>query len=325
MKKLETTPRLMILLMCESPDLLSEMEQRCLLRDTDKHNNYIPTSGSFALLGDEDELYKFAQMAFERTAYALWNLYRAEGPGVDHEPFEFMMYVNRLYVDPAPDGLIPLGLYLVNEFGLLQPMMMAENRINILKFRINESAIKMRDPAPRWLERVRSAREMSPRFGVPIDQLIAVASEPLEAGEAVSEPFDEYGFWGLIHPAVAAEARPRFEGRQYADAVEAALKIVAQNVRKRSGLTIDGAALMRQAFSPQKPYLLFEDPIPDTQNSMQLGYMDIFAGTMTGIRNPKAHGLVKLEKRRAIHFLFLASLLAEKIDEASDAPWRTTP
>src|ERR1035441_4387554 len=95
----ETTPRHTILIMCESPDLLSQMEQRCLLRDTDRHDNYLPTSGSFALLGDEDELFKFARMAFERTAHALWTLYYVEGPGVDHEPFEFTMYVNRLHDD----------------------------------------------------------------------------------------------------------------------------------------------------------------------------------------------------------------------------------
>jgi hypothetical protein len=41
---------------------------------------------------------------------------------------------------------------------------------------------------------------------------------------------------------------------------------------------------------------------------------------MTGIRNPKAHGMVQLDRRRSIHFLFLASLLADKIDEAVNAP-----
>jgi uncharacterized protein (TIGR02391 family) len=73
---------------------------------------------------------------------------------------------------------------------------------------------------------------------------------------------------------------------------------------------------MNQVFSPKSPRLVFDDPSPETRESIQVGYMEIFAGAMTGIRNPKAHGLVKIDSRRCIHFLFLASLLADKIDEA---------
>jgi len=37
---------------------------------------------------------------------------------------------------------------------------------------------------------------------------------------------------------------------------------------------------------------------------------------MTGIRNPKAHANVEIRHERAVHFLFLASLLMFKLDEA---------
>jgi hypothetical protein len=43
--------------------------------------------------------------------------------------------------------------------------------------------------------------------------------------------------------------------------------------------------------------------------------MQIFAGAMTGIRNPKAHANIIIDSNRAIHFLFLASLLMYVIDE----------
>lgn len=43
--------------------------------------------------------------------------------------------------------------------------------------------------------------------------------------------------------------------------------------------------------------------------------MQIFSGAMTGIRNPKTHKNIKIDKKRAIHFLFLASLLMYKTDE----------
>ena len=48
----------------------------------------------------------------------------------------------------------------------------------------------------------------------------------------------------------------------------------------------------------------------------QLGYMEIFAGTMTGIRNPKAHSNIVIDEERGTHLLYLASLLMYKLDEA---------
>ncbi len=44
--------------------------------------------------------------------------------------------------------------------------------------------------------------------------------------------------------------------------------------------------------------------------------MELFSGSMIGIRNPKAHANISITKERAIHFIFLASLLMYKLDEA---------
>jgi len=43
--------------------------------------------------------------------------------------------------------------------------------------------------------------------------------------------------------------------------------------------------------------------------------MQLFAGSMTGIRNPKAHGNVTIDVVRAKHFLYLASLLTYRFEE----------
>ena len=72
---------------------------------------------------------------------------------------------------------------------------------------------------------------------------------------------------------------------------------------------------MRTAFSPNKPIIVFEDMRPQSGRDIQQGYMDIFAGSMMGILNPKAHDNISITRNRAIHFLFLASLLLYKIDE----------
>ena len=44
--------------------------------------------------------------------------------------------------------------------------------------------------------------------------------------------------------------------------------------------------------------------------------MKIFEGTMLGIRNPKAHANMSINKDSAIKRLVLAGLLMDKIDEA---------
>lgn len=313
------TSRHTILKRFDDLDVLDQMEHRNLLRASDQRNAYQPNIGTFAILDDEDDYHRMARVGFERTIRALRELFKAEDPGVNHEAQEFAAYTNRLNSDEVPFNLVALGLYLATETGVLQPIEMSDDQMNLKRFRVAEYVIKMRDPSAWWKHRVTGSRQWVQAPSIPIEQIDAAPYDSISEGDFSTEPFDQSGFWPLINQKVAAEARPRFEMEHYADAVERALKVVAEEIRRRTGLKSDGAALMNEAFSPKKPCLKFEDPIPDTQNSMQVGYMQIFAGAMTGIRNPKAHGMVHLDRGRCIHFLFLASLLADKIDEAVDA------
>lgn len=138
------------------------------------------------------------------------------------------------------------------------------------------------------------------------------------------EPAVAKDFWDTLHPQVVAVSRDRFNAKHYADAVEAAFK--ALNVRVKAavkgvtGEEHDGASLMRHAFSPKNPVVVLDDLGTETGRSIQQGYMDIFAGSMMGIRNPKAHEIIHIDPARAMHHLFLASLLFHKLDEAIEAP-----
>src|SRR5262249_27289696 len=127
------------------------------------------------------------------------------------------------------------------------------------------------------------------------------------------------GVWSLMHPTVVKISRPRFESGHFADSVEAALKevndIVRQLVKDKTGREYDGSDLMNRAFSVDKPILILDDLTTTSGRNIQVGYMLIFSGAMTGIRNPKAHANIEIDPTRALHFLFLASLLLFKIDE----------
>lgn len=78
----------------------------------------------------------------------------------------------------------------------------------------------------------------------------------------------------------------------YARAVEEAYKyidnLIKKRVRKLCNAT-SGSNLMRTALSPNKPILMLNENLTEIDVDEQKGYMDIFAGCMTGIRNPRAH------------------------------------
>lgn len=127
------------------------------------------------------------------------------------------------------------------------------------------------------------------------------------------------GAWSLLHPSVRNVALERFRSGHFADAVESALKELALAVRhlvqQRGGNELDGTALMQTAFSPKNPVIVLADLSTQSGRDMQRGYMDMFSGVMSAVRNPKAHGNVIITRERALHFLFVASTLWYTLDE----------
>lgn len=124
--------------------------------------------------------------------------------------------------------------------------------------------------------------------------------------------------WHLLHPKVQAVAGERFDSGQYADAVEAAFKALNAEVksiaRARGAPDIDGASLMHTAFSPKAPIIVLADLSTQSGRDMQQGYMEMFAGAMSAIRNPKAHENIVISTERSLHLLFLASTLWHTLD-----------
>jgi uncharacterized protein (TIGR02391 family) len=114
-------------------------------------------------------------------------------------------------------------------------------------------------------------------------------------------------------------AKSRYESLHYADAVEAALKevnnCVKEIVRSKISRELDGASLMRTAFSPSNPLIVLDDLSAESGKDVQEGYMVIFAGVMIGIRNHKTHYNLDIKDKKAKHLIYLASLLMHKIDE----------
>lgn len=114
--------------------------------------------------------------------------------------------------------------------------------------------------------------------------------------------------------------RQLFADGHYARAVEEAYKCLNNAVKGRSGLSADGESLMRTAFSPKSPRLKLNDLRSQSKQDEQRGYMDILAGAMAGVRNPRAHEhMLEDSSEEALELLALANHLFRKVENSRRA------
>ena len=71
---------------------------------------------------------------------------------------------------------------------------------------------------------------------------------------------------------------------------------------------------MKRTFSANSPILRLNAGVTQSEQDEQLGYMEIFAGVMTGIRNPRAHeDEWEDQEYRALQLLMLADHLVDRV------------
>lgn len=119
-----------------------------------------------------------------------------------------------------------------------------------------------------------------------------------------------------LHNSVVYVSRDLFKDGYYSLAIFEACKALNKRVQDLSKLTTDGKALMLSAFSPSNPTLKVTELKTQSDKDEQEGYMHLYAGTMHGIRNPKAHDFVNIkDPYRALEYLGFISLLFRRLDE----------
>ena len=133
----------------------------------------------------------------------------------------------------------------------------------------------------------------------------------------------EAGAWELIHPKIAVVSQKLFEDGHYANAAEDAFVEINDRVKKlfmkvnpTATKVPDGQAAMNTVFSDNAPLVEFCDRSTETGSNIQRGYMQMLAGAMSALRNPKAHANITITKDDAMRHLMFASMLMYKIDEA---------
>lgn len=132
---------------------------------------------------------------------------------------------------------------------------------------------------------------------------------------------DETDFWTLIHPQIEKVSKGLYNDGHYANSVEDAFIEINDRVKKLYAIIKpntpipDGDAAMTTVFSANAPLIAFDDINTETGKNIQKGYMQMFAGAMSALRNPKAHANIEMGEDEAKRGLIYASMLMYKLDE----------
>ena len=120
-----------------------------------------------------------------------------------------------------------------------------------------------------------------------------------------------------LHPIIGRAAGDLFRDGHYANAIEDSVKALNNLVRLYSGVEDrDGTALMEFVFTPKNPILAFNPLADQSDLDEQKGFMMMFSGAVAGLRNPRAHKLIKDDAERALEFIAFVSLLAKLAESA---------
>jgi uncharacterized protein (TIGR02391 family) len=130
-----------------------------------------------------------------------------------------------------------------------------------------------------------------------------------------------------IHPEVLKYCRAELLQDNYFHAVFEATKGLAQRIRDLSGVQADGAALIDQVFSIDRPVLAINSLRTETERSEHKGFAALLKGCFGAVRNPLAHEPKVLWQGEddAADYLSLISLLHRKLDDCVRTTRSTGP
>jgi uncharacterized protein (TIGR02391 family) len=121
-----------------------------------------------------------------------------------------------------------------------------------------------------------------------------------------------------IHPEVLKYCSAELLHDNYFHAVFEAAKGLAHRIREKSGIQADGAALIDQVFSIERPILAINTLQTETEKSEHKGFASLLKGCFAAVRNPLAHEpkILWQGEDDAADYLSLISLLHRKLDDS---------
>jgi uncharacterized protein (TIGR02391 family) len=176
----------------------------------------------------------------------------------------------------------------------------------------------------RWSGLASLAQRLADEFAdyrpLPIHDAVVVAAEDEDKFDLAAE-FDRR----VVDPALRSATRTRYLTEHYADAVESGVKALCECIRARTGSSEDGDALMRLAFSPNRPLLRINRGRSQNDESEQRGHMFLCQGVVAAWRNPRAHRLIDDSPTRALMMLETLNDLIATTNAATRTRQRRSP
>ncbi|KIX11663.1 hypothetical protein X474_23335 [Dethiosulfatarculus sandiegensis] len=119
-----------------------------------------------------------------------------------------------------------------------------------------------------------------------------------------------------MHSEVSKYCRKELMQDNYFHAVFEATKGLAERIREISGVDADGAQLIDQVFSVDRPILAINTLQTETERSEHKGFAALLKGCFAAVRNPLAHQpkILWSGEDDAADYLTLVSLLHRKLD-----------
>jgi len=130
--------------------------------------------------------------------------------------------------------------------------------------------------------------------------------------------------WQCIHPAIQKASKQLYMDGHYANAAEDAFieindraKGIYKQIRPEEKDIPDGVNLMNQLFG-KNALVELADIHSETGANIQQGYHFMFSGSMSALRNPKAHtNTIVLSASEALRRIMFASMLMYQLDEVN--------
>lgn len=122
-----------------------------------------------------------------------------------------------------------------------------------------------------------------------------------------------------VHEAISTVSLKLFDDGHYSQSAFEAYKLIDKVVQKASKSSESGVKLMMTSMGGENPLLCLTPMNSTSEKDEQTGYKFLFSGTVSAIRNPRAHEvLVKDDIDLCLDHLSLASFLARKLDSITE-------
>lgn len=114
--------------------------------------------------------------------------------------------------------------------------------------------------------------------------------------------------WELLHPQIRDACLESLQAGRYKDAGRAAMELLMDEIRRRSGRTDDGDSLIRNAVGVSNA-IGFSDNGDGNEKNMTEGLKLVLQGLDKGVRNPLSHGHEGFARLETYQILITCSFL----------------